>query len=80
MAGCCVITGRRGSAKNCQDIFIPESYKLNENSFFFLRNFELIIDETLNNYKKSFNDFQAYRGKIEKERFLFEAQVKTIFE
>jgi len=79
MAGCCVITGQRGSAKNKVDIAIPEKYKLKENSFSFLEKFEMIVMESLNNYEASFKDFEFYREKISREKNLFDEQVESIF-
>jgi len=79
MAGCCVVTGKRGSAKNKVDIAIPEKYKLNEKSFSFISKFEVIVKEIFNDYENSFNDFTLYRDRISKEKGLFDKQVKSIF-
>lgn len=78
ICGCCILTGRRGSADNDIDIPIPNTYK-------FLDNIELVpeiliqIEKMLKEYDKRKKDFEMYRSKILAERNRFEEQVKEIF-
>ncbi|MBR0189007.1 MAG: hypothetical protein IJQ23_01320 [Clostridia bacterium] len=82
ISGCCIITGKRGSAGNGIDIEISEKYKFDESE----KNIDEIlalIEDCLVNYENRVADFSEYRFKIshEKEIFYKEALdiVKHIF-
>lgn len=77
ICGCCVITGKRGSAANSIDIPIPEDYKFDEST-----DPHTIINkirEVLNNYELCSKDFDSYRDSIRREKASFERQVVSIF-
>lgn len=79
IAGCCVITGRRGSASNGVDVMIPEKYKLDEQSSDLSILARKIISDILNSFDKHTKDFDDYRQKIIEEPLLFRQQVAQIF-
>ncbi len=70
MSGCCVITGKRGSARNKVDVNIPEKYKVKDEKENINQIISLITD-LLHNYDDRIDDFQNYRSQIigEKEQF-----------
>lgn len=74
----CIITNRRGSAKNNNDIPINKRYK------FYERNSNLIkikntIDGIFNNYKKEIKHFTNYKRKILNEKKIFYQDLEKIF-
>ena len=76
--GCCIITGKKGSAKYFEDVSIPEEFKFEnkkENIQFIIKK----IDECLNDYDNATKKFTDYRKKIEKEQIKFEEDIKKIF-
>lgn len=81
ISGCCIITGKRGSAKFKEDIPIPEKYKFED----IKKNIPLIlkqIDICLKNYNNQINDFLIYREYIltEKSKFIedINKNIKTV--
>lgn len=79
MAGCCVITGQRGSAAFHEDVCIPSKYKLDEASPSFVEKFGNITDEIFKNYSKHSIDFNNYRSIIINEKEEFKNQIKNLF-
>lgn len=79
MAGCCVITGRKGSAKFHEDIPIPEKYKLNDYGSAYLKTFGPLVTRIYKNFDEYVVDFQPYRDRIIHEGEIFKKQVKEIF-
>jgi hypothetical protein len=76
--GCCVITGKRGAARYCEDVSIPDEYKF-EDTF---KNIPLIvgrIKECLTMYQEKEKDFNQYREMIRDEKSKFIADLKSIF-
>ena len=76
--GCCVITGRRGAAKNDVDIPIPNGYKFDEN----LVPPQQIIDRiryVLDNYETCVKEMNDYRKHILLEKEEFEQQIISLF-
>lgn len=76
ISGCCVITGKRGSAANSVDICIPDGYKFDET------NITLIIDrirKCIKNYNESYKDFDGYRERILLEKNEFIEDVRDLF-
>ncbi len=75
--GCCVITGKRGSAAYYEDVSIPEKYKFsNENDC------EPILEMirfVLSNYEVCCNDFIEYKKNIKKEKDEFVNDAIAIF-
>jgi|WetSurMetagenome_2_1015567.scaffolds.fasta_scaffold27774_2 hypothetical protein len=76
--GCCVITGRRGSANYYDDVPIPAHYKFED-----CHNSIPLIVETINdimaNYDKHSHDFDKYRLIIQSEKKDFEKQINILF-
>ena len=75
MAGCCIITGRRGSAFNDVDICIPPQYKIDEKGKNINEKFRFLVDDIFNNFEPRTLDFFQYRKKIQNEPGIFEGQV-----
>lgn len=80
IAGCCLITGRQGSAKFEEDILIPKSYKIDEASPNFVRNFGDVINSIFESIEDRTGDFDEYRARIRKEKSVFLHQVSSIFQ
>lgn len=76
MNGCCVITGKRGSAGFFEDVAIPPQYKFDEDD---IPKIISKIKRTLVNYDNAINDFDFYRFKISREQSEFERQIEEIF-
>lgn len=76
--GCCVITGRRGAAKNDVDINIPSVYKFDEK---ISSKIEIInkIRFVLDNYDLCKKDFYHYKELILSEKEEFENQIIALF-
>ena len=79
ISGCCIITGKKGSAGNNKDIFIPEEFKI-EDKDENINKIILKIRECINNYEVENKKFEEYREKIRNEEKIFEEDIKTIFE
>lgn len=78
MNGCCIITGKRGSAGFFEDVAIADKYKFDEKSSSEKEIIERVRD-TLEHYDAAINDFAYYRGVILREKKEFEEQVKNLF-
>lgn len=78
LMGLCIITGKRGSAKNDIDISIPSKYKFEDN----VENIDEIIkciNDCFKNYETKMQDFDSYREIIKNEKDEFYDCVKSIF-
>lgn len=76
--GCCVITGKRGSAAFYEDVSIPDDYKFDDKN----ENISNIIDkikDCFNNFEESYKDFEYYREVIKKEPQKFIDDLNKIF-
>lgn len=76
MCGCCVITGKRGAAKNNIDIQIPEKYKFDEK---YIPQIISMIKYIFNNYNDCVKDFDLYIDKIKKEEATFDEEINNFF-
>jgi len=77
--GCCVITGKRGSAKYFKDLPIPEEYKFEDKE----ENIPLIvkkIKDCFKNFEMHYRNFENYRNIIKSEKEKFIKDLKSIFE
>jgi hypothetical protein len=75
---CCVITGKRGSAKYYEDVPIPESYKFEDKA----KNYKAIrekIHACFEQYVSKNNEFENYRKSIKYQQSEFESAVRQIF-
>lgn len=78
MCGCCVITGKRGSAKYFEDIPIADDFKFDESA----NTLPLIIAkirECISNYAEISQNFNHYRDFIQSEYNTFLSDVKENF-
>lgn len=76
--GCCVITGKRGSAKNEEDVLINPEYKFEDKQ----ENIPEIVEkirDLLNNYDSEIDKFSEYRARIMDEEKIFENDILKIF-
>jgi hypothetical protein len=76
--GCCVITGKRGSAKYFEDVPIPEEYKFEDGE----KNIPKIIEkirECFESFEERYKDFEYYRQKIKQEPREFIEDLKKVF-
>ncbi len=77
--GCCVITGKRGSAAFYEDVPIPDEYKFEDKK----ENVPEIINkirDCFDNFNESYQDFNYYRELIHKEPQKFLEDLRKIFE
>lgn len=78
MCGCCVITGKRGSAKYCEDVPINDEFKFEENK----QSIQLIVcklRDCFENYETNKLKFDKYRAFIRGEYRIFQEDVKKVF-
>lgn len=79
MCGCCIITGKRGAAKNNIDIPILDQYKFEDTEESIPRIKETIRD-IIDNYEENYKNFLDYRERTSNEKQGFKSQVKELFE
>ena len=74
----CIITNKKGSAKNSFDIPIKEKYKFFESqkNLVFIKK---MINDIFNNYQKELKNFEKYKLKIISEKKVFRKNLKNIF-
>ena len=77
--GCCVITGRYGSAGNAVDLPIPETYKLDEKRDGFVAEFGSRVRKILDDFNSCSRDFEDYRQIIANEQHVFDRQIVAAF-
>lgn len=77
ICGCCIITGKDGSAKYYEDICIDEQYKFEANESE-INNIKEKIGDCIVNYKLRIKDFDYYRESIKKEHLRFEQEVDQL--
>lgn len=78
VSGCCIITGKKGSAKYYDDVMIEDEFKFEDSG----ENIPLIIDKIeylLDNFDIETKKFDNYRNKIKNEEKLFEEDLGKIF-
>ena len=78
MCGCCVITGKRGSARYFEDVPVADEFKFDENN----KSLEKIISKIrccLDDYENQVIKFEKYRDMIKGEYDVFQKDVKKIF-
>lgn len=78
ISGCCVITGKDGSAKYYEDVPISDEFKIDAK----IKNIPIIIDkirQCFENYEINSKKFESYRDKIKNEETLFIDNIKSIF-
>jgi hypothetical protein len=76
--GCCVITGKRGSAAYYEDVSIPDQYKFEDKE----ENITKIVDtikDCFKNFEERYKDFEYYRQIIKNEPNKFIEDMNKIF-
>jgi hypothetical protein len=80
MAGCCIITGKRGSAENNIDVPIPQKYKIDEKDSQLAQKFGVLVSSIFADFESHSLDFDNYRRIIRQEPEIFEAQTRSFVE
>ena len=78
ICNCCVITGKKGSAKYYEDVPINDEFKFDDK----LSNIDKIIDKInlcLSDYDNQIKKYQGYREFIKSEKSKFQEDVRKIF-
>lgn len=78
MMGCCIITGRRGAAKNEEDIPLLEEFKFDEATSD-IHNIISKIEQCIVDYEHQYIQFEDYRNKIKQEEENFDKDLRKIF-
>ncbi len=76
MAGCCVVTGRRGAAAFAEDIPIPGRFRVPDDDI------DGAVDrvtECLDAFERTSAEFESYREWIRRQQAVFEADVRALF-
>lgn len=76
--GCCVITGKRGSAAFFEDVPIPDEYKFEDKKGNIPKIIER-IEDCFENFEERYKDFDFYRKSIKNEPQKFLEDLKKIF-
>jgi hypothetical protein len=79
IAGCCVVTGKRGSAAFAEDVPIIEKYKLCDTSPELQNLFRSLVTSIFADFEDHQKDFATYRNAIKAEPGHFRRQVHQIF-
>ena len=79
MHGCCLITGRLGSAGNNIDLPIPNQYKLDSSAMDFQNQFANLASEVMNDFPRHFHAFDPYRKWLQDEPRIFKDQIRQFF-
>jgi hypothetical protein len=79
IAGCCIVTGRQGSARYYEDLPILDKYKLDDGGDGFLQLFGPLVQSIFDSFDMHSIDFDSYRNKIQGEPSVFKDQVGRIF-
>jgi len=77
-SGCCIITGKKGAARNEIDIPIKDCYKFNDIQSEIP---EIVkkINYIMSNYNSCICDFNSYKEIIKMEKEIFNSDVESIF-
>ncbi len=78
--GCCVITGKNGSAENALDVNIPDEFKFSECDAEFEKKVGVLVENIFSNFNNYFEMFNIYRETISGEQKKFDQQIKIAFE
>lgn len=78
ISGCCVITGKRGSAGFYEDVPIPNELKFNEENFN-CKNICDRINDVFDNYGYYYGILSNYRTIIKNEEAKFDRDLKEVF-
>ena len=79
MHGCCLVTGRLGSAGNSVDLPINDQYKLDTTKVEFTDQFKLLVQDIFTNFEKHNQHFVDYRNWLKNEPKVFKQQIANFF-
>ncbi len=79
MHGCCLITGKLGSAGNDVDLPIPHQYKLDSQAENFVEQFGQLAGNIFENFPNHYLSFDGYRHWLQDEPRIFKEQIKDYF-
>ena len=79
LAGCCVITGKKGAAGNDVDINLPKEYKIDETAPNFIEKFRSAASAIFLNFSAESAKFENYRHSISVEKSKFRSAVAKLF-
>jgi hypothetical protein len=77
--GCCVITGRLGSAANDVDLPIPSHYKIDTANPEFVQQFGQLSRSIFNQFSLHSEVFEEYRNYLKQEPIIFKQQIADYF-
>jgi hypothetical protein len=78
LAGCCVITGKYGSARNDHDVPIKTIYKLDDLGMDYIKSFGALSSDIFENYEFHLRSFDNMRKNISLEKSNFDHEVSQI--
>lgn len=79
MHGCCLITGKLGSAGNSIDLPIPSQYKFDSNGPGFIEMFGELTENIMNDFPMHYSNFDKYRKWLQNEPKIFKQQIADFF-
>lgn len=79
MSGCCLITGKKGSAGNDFDVSIPNEFKISEAETGFEEKFREKVEDIFMNFDENSKKLMYYRNSIKNEENMFLNQVESLF-
>ncbi|WP_052326013.1 hypothetical protein [Pectobacterium brasiliense] len=77
MAGCCIITGVKGSASNDIDISIPKRFKFDDKTSVDNELFRHVVEDVFLDFKTVYDAYEPYREQIRSEPDVFKSQVES---
>lgn len=77
--GCSIITNKKGSAKNNEDVNIPEEYKFEGETEQDLNNISELILAIIKDHKSHHEHFSEYRKTITKDEKRFQNEIQQLF-
>lgn len=79
MHGCCLISGKLGSAGNHIDLPIPSQYKLDSNNPDFIEIFGELTKNIMDDFPQHYANFDSYRKWLQNEPEIFKQQIMDFF-
>ena len=79
MHGCCLITGKLGSAGNYIDLPIPSQYKFDSNNPNFIETFGELTKNIMDEFPEHYANFDVYRKWLQNEPKIFKQQIADFF-
>jgi hypothetical protein len=77
--GCCIVSNRRGSAGNAEDVPIPDEYKIEDAKAGFARTAASLVTEICGNFAEHSHRFDAYRRVISHQEAEFRRDALKVF-